>query len=429
MQRRAFLTLMAAMPWLNPLRAASNPVFEKQDRYLLIPGYQVKQAINQGVVKNRVGNTPGEEQTIVSRLDLSTGKIIRRILPLKGHEIRIHPNGKSAFFACQSHRQMLSFNIENLEIEQLQQTYGEEFVGGGHALYTADGNYLITTERRVSRGEASFSHQNAAYYGQISIRDARSLKVIQAYSSHGILPHELQFINGEKQIAIAHYGSVAGKQKNRINTIEPSITVLDLSTGKLLDKYIAPVNDYEIRHLAVRRQTQRAEYTEQEMGRKKIAQKVKDNQSYNDSVIAVTNRLVRSEMKQQHFPAPAFSWSPRFNHEHNNDFSFDEQIKLHRSQSVVYEPQYDEAIVTVTEAHQIAVLDAVTGRLKKTIDCCRFNLKRPRGLCLMNHSDYYPDYYVVAGSFHGVVLIQRGTHKPVKYFDTPLYQHSHITIA
>jgi len=417
MQRRKFLSLIGTMPWLAytaPYAIAATRLSQEQpsDRYVLIPGYQVNKAVKDGVVKAQ-GNL--NQQTMVSRLDLHTGKIIRKVFPIKGHEICLHPNGETAFFACQSQRQILSFNLHSLEIEQQHKTYGDNFVGGGHALYSAAGDYLICTERQVS---SSYQGKIKSHYGQVTVRDSKTLKVIQVYSSQGILPHELQFLNQGKQLAIAHYGSVLGKRKGSIETIQPAITILDTATGQLVDKYIAPVNQYEIRHLTVRHPLPSTQS-------KKITNKVNDNQSNNDSVISVTNRLIRENDKSQHYPAPAFLWQVGENTSQNQKYTPEQQPFLHRSQSIVFEPQYDEALVSVTEADQIAVLNAATGQLKQTIDCRQFNLQRPRGLALLNH----PKFYAVAGAFRGIVIIQRGNHKPVKYFDTPLYQHSHISIA
>ena len=101
MQRRKFLSLIGTMPWLAytaPYAMAATKLSQEQssDRYVLIPGYQVNKAVKDGVVKAQENLN---QQTMVSRLDLHTGKIIRKVFPIKGHEICLHPNGETAFFA------------------------------------------------------------------------------------------------------------------------------------------------------------------------------------------------------------------------------------------------------------------------------------------------------------------------------------------
>lgn len=114
----------------------------------------------------------------------------------------------------------------------------------GHAQFSHDGRWLLTTENRFSDGE-----------GRIVVRDVENGYVIKrSFSSGGIGPHEFRFMSDGRHLAIANGGILThpdSSHKLNIESMRPSLAIVDFETGSIVRNLELPHSKLSIRHLAI----------------------------------------------------------------------------------------------------------------------------------------------------------------------------------
>lgn len=356
--------------------------------------------------------------TLVTRLDEATGGVRRMLLPLYGHAISVAPDGRRAFWSSLNHETHLSFDTTRLEPVRLAGPHDPDFVGGGHATYTPDGRTLVVTERRRFR---DFSGRPEDHFGRITIRDPDSLQVLAVHDAHGINPHEVELLEDGKTVAISNYGNTRYPTAGRPYRVhEPSLTVLDLASGKLLHKWVGSDRGVEVRHLAARRL---------------------------DRIIAIRVRLVPEEeplevlgeVDRVYEPdlttLEGFRYAPASMHRYDGSrpgvaprpVEGADEADLRQGQHVVWDPVHDEAIATFPTSHTVVVAGGADGRVRRIVRTDRLGIRYPRGLVL------HPDgiHYAVAGSWGALMLFRRGDHEPVfeRTLHTLFFDHSHMAVV
>ncbi len=106
---------------------------------------------------------------------------------------------------------------ENRIIRRIPPSKGCEFYG--HGAYSADADVLFATE-----------YDKESYAGKMVLRDTSDLKVTGAFPTHGEWPHDCQFIDGGKVVAVTNGGG------HIENGSEPSVTYVSVPDGKLLER-------------------------------------------------------------------------------------------------------------------------------------------------------------------------------------------------
>lgn len=115
----------------------------------------------------------------------------------------------------------------------------------GHALFTSDGNHLITQENHYPSGQ-----------GKIFVREWPSGHVIKSFSSNGIGPHESVLLN-DQVLVIANGGLKTHPDNDRkilnLETMKPNVTYLSLKDGTILNQSSnsGELHQLSIRHLDV----------------------------------------------------------------------------------------------------------------------------------------------------------------------------------
>lgn len=118
----------------------------------------------------------------------------------------------------------------------------------GHALFTEDGEHLITQENHYTTGQ-----------GRIVVRDWPSGNIIQSYSSNGIGPHESVFLD-QHVLVIANGGLMTHPDEDRkilnLDTMKPNATFLSLKDGSIINQvsHDEELHQLSIRHLDVNEQ-------------------------------------------------------------------------------------------------------------------------------------------------------------------------------
>lgn len=127
-------------------------------------------------------------------------------------------------------------------IRELNSEEGYHFYG--HAQFTSDGRFLLTTENHYATGE-----------GRIAVRDRQqNFSVVRDFHSGGIGPHEFRFLSDGFHIAVANGGiltrpDVSGKLN--LDSMQPSLAIIDFRNGGIKQQMTPPHHQLSVRHMAV----------------------------------------------------------------------------------------------------------------------------------------------------------------------------------
>jgi hypothetical protein len=241
------------------------------------------------------------------------------------------------------------------------------------------------------------------------------MKVLTAYSCHGVNPHEIRMID-DHTVAISNYGSSdwpLDRQKQPYPyIIEPSITVVDIKSGALLEKFIGPDKNMEVRHLAVDAKGDMLAIQTQLV-------KAEDERIYGSKSKQLYEKDDTVDRRLWFAPAPLLSTL----NNRIDTISAPDPMDQRQGQSMLYDPQYDEFIVTFTSSHRIIVVAARSGTIKRVIPTNHLGIQYPRGIQLL------PDntHYAISGSWRNIRLFKRGDHTPDAIRYETFLGHSHMT--
>lgn len=114
----------------------------------------------------------------------------------------------------------------------------------GHGCYSADGQWLYCTESSISSGE-----------GKITVRDGKTLTLVNEFSSHGIGPHEIALMPDGHTLVVANGGLLthpdSGRKVLNLATMHSTLSYIDSRNGELIEEYSLAENKASIRHLKV----------------------------------------------------------------------------------------------------------------------------------------------------------------------------------
>lgn len=188
-----------------------------------------------------------ESHYFLSTFD-ADGKIVYDIpLPDRGHGMALRPSSEHAVLvARRPGRFLLVFDAATGEVlHNIESRPDRHFFG--HAVYSADGRWLFTSENDYEQG-----------HGVIGVRDATAAyRQTDEFSSCGIEPHDLHLCRNGKALVIANGGVLthpdSGRAKLNLPTMSSSLVYLDAGSGRLLDEHrlAKDMHLLSIRHLAV----------------------------------------------------------------------------------------------------------------------------------------------------------------------------------
>lgn len=356
---------------------------------------------------------------LLSRIGMD-GSVRQALLPAAAHDVEIAPDGSIGLLCGFAQGGHVAFDPETLDVVGRGQTIKKGWNGGGHAAFLPDSKTVLVSERAPRQ---SLRYKIESHYGRVTIREPESMKILESYSTHGVDPHDIQLVEDGKYLVVANYGSVIDKATGKFGTprrvVEASVTVLEIASGKLVDKRLTGARDTELRHLAAASRqdifTIQARNGNDDAGaRQDIDQAVAyeadiTTQSGNAYLSAATLKFSNGS------DAPIAMGGP-------------EATKLMRhGLSIEYDALHDQVIASYPSTHRVMTFDAASGDILKIIDTAAIGLRYPCGVTLL------PDgqHYAVTGYWENLFVFERRTHRLVR--ELCLYPvffgHSHICAA
>lgn len=181
----------------------------------------------------------------VGGLQLASQHVFGARIPMRAHGCAVHPNDpqRVLFFARRPGTQAFEFDRATNTVRSILTTPKNRHLAG-HGVFSRDGAWLFTPE-----------HDYVDIRGVLAVRDARTYEIVSEIDTHGIDPHEV-LLSGDGARLIAANGGIlthprSYREKLNIPTMDPSLAILDASTGELLEQWRLPDHLLSIRHLAL----------------------------------------------------------------------------------------------------------------------------------------------------------------------------------
>lgn len=422
----ALLALAAsAQPGEAEAAPAAKPVRALKKTVVYVPGYFPEYAHANGRPLEahrrfmRSVRNPDGFKKIISRIGMD-GSIRQSLLPVNAHDVEVAPDRSVGVLCGFEAGEHCAFDPDTLDMVGYAPSFGEGWRGGGHAQYLDGGGTVILSERAPQKPvKGGFE----PHFGRLTIRDPESLKIRESYSTHGIDPHDIRLTEDGKYIVAANYGSVisarTGQHSVPRHVVEASMTVIELSSGKLVDKRTTRRGDIELRHLAAGRLDRifaiQSRYGSEKADAKQHAQEdvaYEFDRSTDPGLNYVAAATLKYDAAARRLTKMGDAKSTRL---------------MRHGLSIRYDAVHDEAIATYPSTHHVMAFDGATGAVTKRIDTSRLGMRYPSGITFL------PDgrHYAVTGFWENLFVFERGSHRLVR--ELCLYPmffgHSHITAA
>ena len=421
----ALLALAATAPGEAAQAKPAAAAKALKDAAVYVPGYFPDYAYANGrkVTEHRrfmraIRNPDGVKR-MISRIGMD-GSVRQTLLPVNAHDVEVAPDRSTGVLCGFEAGEHCAFDPRTLDMIAYAPSLGEGWRGGGHAQYLDGGRIVILSERAPAQPVRGGLEP---HFGRVTIRDPETLKIAESYSTHGIDPHDIRLIDDGKYLVAANYGSVVSAKTGRHSVprqvVEASVTVIEVSSGKLVDKHTTNARDIELRHLAAGR-LDRIFAIQSRYGsdRQDADQRADDHAAYDfdQTTEPGLNYIGAATLKYDATTGRAKKMGGR----KATDL-------MRHGLSIRYDELYDEAIATYPSSHQLMVFDGETGSLSKRFDTRTVGLRYPSGVTML------PDgvHYAVTGYWENMFVFERGSHRLVRELCLyPLFfGHSHISSA
>lgn len=395
-----------------------------KDVAVYVPGYFPESAYANGkpLADNRRFNRAIKGQPVhkmLTRVGFD-GSIRQTLLPVAAHDVEVAPDRSIGVLCSMDGEQHTAFDPKTLELAAVGPSLGDGWRGGGHAVYLNGGKTVILSERAPY---LPYQGKLDRHYGRLTIRDPKTLKVAETYSTHGIEPHDIRLTADGKYIVAANYGSTISAKTGKFTiprgVVQASITVVELSSGRLVDKRVTGRSDTELRHLAAGRLDRifaiQARYGSDHDDARQLSG---ENVAYESDIT--------TDPGYNYMSAATLKYDAARNRLTKMGDAKSTKLMRH-GLSIRYDDRHDEAIATYPTTHHVMVFDGATGAVSNSLDTRTVGLRYPAGVTFL------PDgrHYAVTGHWENMFVFERGTHRLVR--ELCLYPvffgHSHITAA
>lgn len=181
----------------------------------------------------------------VGGLTLDTRRVFGARVPMRAHGCAVDPRDpqRVIFFARRPGTQAFELRRDTRKVRTILQTPSGRHLAG-HGVFSADGQWLFTPEHDYERAR-----------GVVSVRDVRDFRIAAEIDTQGIDPHEVAWLPDRRSLLVANGGIMTHprtfRRKLNIPTMDPSLCVIDATTGRCNEQMRLPDHLLSIRHLAV----------------------------------------------------------------------------------------------------------------------------------------------------------------------------------
>jgi uncharacterized protein len=188
---------------------------------------------------------PGNQY--VGGLSLPDGRVFGHKVTARVHGNAIDPQRpqRVLYFARRPGTDVFELDLATMQVRTVFSTPAGRHLAG-HGLFSADGAVLFTSE-----------HEYDTPRGVLGIRDAHDFRVLGEIDTQGIDPHEIAWLPDGKTLVVANGGILTHprtfREKLNIPTMDPSLVLIDVASGRCLEQLRLPDHLLSIRHLAVMR--------------------------------------------------------------------------------------------------------------------------------------------------------------------------------
>ncbi len=360
--------------------------------------------------------------SLLTRVDEGDGSVRRALFPVAGHEITISPDGQHGVFNSLNDGHCVAFSPETLESRGIH-SHGEGFIGAGHAFYLPEGGPLVIAERREWR---AYTGKPEDHHGRITLRDPETFALLEAFDCRGMAPHEIGLTADGRHVAVANYGKTLWPdgtwRDGLLHRVAPSLTVIELASGRLVHEVRNPDPRHEVRHLAAH-SLSRVFAISARM--ESFGEGQKSMRDWEEGVYEADVYSGGEEIG--YLPSPLLRYELTEGPSRATESFTEDPLFMRYGQSIVYDPAHDEVIATYPTRHAVVVFSGEDGAVRRVLRTDRLGLRQPRGVVL------HPDgrHYVVSGWWQGARAFSRGEHAPVSRLDRHevWFGHSHLAVA
>ena len=181
----------------------------------------------------------------VGGLSLRDEKVFGARVPMRAHGCAINPTdpNRVLFFARRPGTRAFELDRSTLRVRTVFTTQAGQHLAG-HGAYSSKGEFVLTPEHDYERAR-----------GVVVVRDARTFAVVGEINTRGIDPHEVAWLPDGKSLLVANGGIMTHprtfRRKLNIPTMDPSLCVIDATSGECKEQWRLPDHLLSIRHVAM----------------------------------------------------------------------------------------------------------------------------------------------------------------------------------
>jgi hypothetical protein len=415
--RREFLTASGALAlsalcgW--PARAALSP---RRRRYVVsTPSHywgkdQDLRAFKVDIdLSRRIPGNPDGRRTVFTVAD-DDGAGARRILsPGLFHSVVSSPKHGLIYLICDltDGSRILTLDAETLELVSVVPASGEDRTFAGHAVLLPGGDQIAL----------GMNHHEKGRYDVVSVRDARTLKELHAYSSYGFQLHELRLARDEKSLVCGHYGSYLGNGVYGDLASYGGYNPKDAPAAP--PKYVYPAS---VTFVDLASGARRRLLSDVEAGQEGHA----DSDEKSNVYLANRRALLKTR--------PGLEKNPRFFEGVQTVPDDGEFAKADHGRGicVAYDPVHREVIVPKRNSMRVEVTPAGAEAARRVELSEQLPSWKDTQEPFLHGLAFHPDgrHYILSTS-DGFIAVERGTHRvnPSMTFRAPLMIHTHLHVV
>lgn len=164
-------------------------------------------------------------------------------VPTRPHGLLPEADGAMLAVALRPGRWLMRIDAQGRTVAQAAPDDAGHTTFGGHVVASRDGRWLYTTETH-----------GADRRGRIGVRDARTLRKVDEWLTHGVEPHQL-LLDAEGHLLVANGGIHRddSDRKRDLDRMDSSLARIDGRSGALIGQWRLPDPRLSIRHMAFAR--------------------------------------------------------------------------------------------------------------------------------------------------------------------------------